>query len=56
MLTVAFLGELGIRFISVSNHRKKTFESNVGKCFERIRNIYFLLKLTKSMWRDCKYV
>ena len=40
MVSIAFLGEL-IRFISVSNRRKKTFESDEGNVLEEFETFIF---------------
>ena len=36
MFIIVFWGELGIRFMSVSNHRKKTFESDVDNVLKKV--------------------
>ena len=58
MFAIAFLGELGIPFISVSNHGKKTFESDVGNVLKELERFIIdenLLKecdSTVSMYRE----
>lgn len=48
MLAIAFLGELVIRFIAVSNHRKRTFESDVSNVLKEIEIFLFDENLPKA--------
>ena len=41
MLSIALLGELGIRFILVSKYKKKTFESDVGNVLKEFETFIF---------------
>ena len=41
MLSIALLGELGIRFILVSKYKKKTFEFDVGNVLKEFETFIF---------------
>ena len=49
MFFIAFLGELGIQLISVSNHRKKKFESDVGSVLKEFETFIFYENLPKTL-------
>ena len=49
MFTLAFLGELEIRFISISNHREKMFASDVANVLkEFVYSFIFYENLLKA--------
>ena len=60
MSYIVALGKLEIRFISVSNHRKKTLESDVGNILKEFAIFIFdkdVLKVcdrTVSMYRETR--
>ena len=48
MFIIAFLGELEIRFISDSNHRKTTFDSDVDNDLKELETFIFDENLLKA--------
>ena len=55
MFTIAFSGELEIRFISVSNQGNKTFGSGIGNVLKEFETLLFDENLLKACGRS-KYV